>query len=248
MSDGVGAVSDPGPKAPGGWYDEPGVPGLRRYWNGETWAESWQHWNGETWVWTDQRTGAISADLDRARQLAAKGNFRGALRLVRGLEATDDPNEGQGLLEVATTILRGPSTGQVRRDAEAVAVYARQRLGYLAASRGLYPAPAGPMSAEAVDDANESRGLPQTPMTVGQAATDERVEPPRRSVWPAGLALVLGAIGLWFAQAYKPSLSNTLGLNGNTFVLKPGAYHALIIVSIVLLAVGGIRLLMGLNR
>jgi hypothetical protein len=129
-------VSDQGSIAPAGWYDEPGSPGARRFWNGEVWADSWQHWNGEEWVWSDQRT---------------------------------------------------------------------------------------------------------------TATTSRRVGSPRPNVWPAGIALVLGAVGLWFAQTYKPSVSNALGLNGNTFFLKPGAYHALVIVSIVLLIGGGIRLLMVLT-
>jgi hypothetical protein len=60
--------------------------------------------------------------------------------------------------------------------------------------------------------------------------------------------LALGAIGMWFAQTYKPTFSNELGLNGNTFVLKPGSYHLIVIVSIVLLVIGGIRLVMALRR
>jgi len=67
-------------------------------------------------------------------------------------------------------------------------------------------------------------------------------------VWPAGLLLILGAIGLWFAETYKPSAANILGLNDNKFYLKSDAYHALVIVSIVLLVLGGIRLLMAVSR
>jgi len=32
-------VSEPGPRAPAGWYDDPGAPGVRRYWSGESWGD-----------------------------------------------------------------------------------------------------------------------------------------------------------------------------------------------------------------
>jgi len=115
-------VSGPGPRAPAGWYDDPGAPGIRRYWNGEAWG---------------------------------------------------DP----------------PATELDRHPIEASAAR-------------------------------------------------------RPRIWPAGLILAIGAVGVWFAQTYKPTVSNELGLNGNTFVLKPGSYHLIVIVSIVLPVIGGIRLLM----
>jgi hypothetical protein len=68
------------------------------------------------------------------------------------------------------------------------------------------------------------------------------------SVWPSAVALIVGGICLWAAETYKPTAANVLGLNGNSFVLKPATYHALIIVSIVLLALGLVRLFMALSR
>lgn len=69
----------------------------------------------------------------------------------------------------------------------------------------------------------------------------------RPRIWPAGLTLAIGVLGMCFAQTYKPTLSTELGLNGNTFVLTPGSYHLIVIVSIVLLVIGGIRLVMALR-
>lgn len=66
-------------------------------------------------------------------------------------------------------------------------------------------------------------------------------------VWPSGFLLVLGAVGLWFAETYKPTVSNQLGLNGS-FYLKPGPYHVIALGSILLLVIGGIRLLMAIGR
>ncbi len=53
---------------------------------------------------------------------------------------------------------------------------------------------------------------------------------------------------MWFAQTYKPTVANELGLNGNTFYLKPGIYHILMVVSIVLLVGGVIRVAMILSQ
>jgi hypothetical protein len=76
--------------------------------------------------------------------------------------------------------------------------------------------------------------------------TKERVRP--TSLILSAMLIIAGGFGLWFAETYKPSVANALGLNGNTFVLKPGAYHAILIVSIVLLVLGAIRLLTALSR
>jgi hypothetical protein len=64
----------------------------------------------------------------------------------------------------------------------------------------------------------------------------------------AAVLLIAGGICLWIAENYKPTLSNQLGLNGNSLVLTRGAYHALMIVGIVCLVLGGIRLLAALVR
>lgn len=82
-----------------------------------------------------------------------------------------------------------------------------------------------------------------TPLTTPQTP-DPR---PRRRVWPSAFWIVAGAIGLWFAETYKPSAANQLGLNGNSFYLKSGTDHLIVIVSIVVLALGVIRLLVVLN-
>lgn len=77
-----------------------------------------------------------------------------------------------------------------------------------------------------------------------QEAQDGR---PRRRVWPSAFWIVAGAIGLWFAETYKPSAANQLGLNGNSFYLKSGTDHVVVIISIVVLLAGVIRLLVVLN-
>lgn len=74
-------------------------------------------------------------------------------------------------------------------------------------------------------------------------------EPPRTvKVWPAGVLIVLGALGLWFANAYKPSPTNDVGLNGNQLVLSPTTYHTIQVASIIVLVVGVIRLLVAIGR
>lgn len=97
----------------------------------------------------------------------------------------------------------------------------------------------------------------------GRNWTDSRVTtegipyqpvPPRRrsgrpvGIWPAAIAVVLGGLGLWFAQTFKPSAANALGLNGNSFYLKPATYHALLVVSVILIVLGALRLLTALFR
>jgi hypothetical protein len=64
----------------------------------------------------------------------------------------------------------------------------------------------------------------------------------------AAVLLVGGAVCLWIAQNYKPTVGNELGLNGNSHVLTPGAYHTLMIVGIACLILGGIRLVVALIR
>ena len=75
-----------------------------------------------------------------------------------------------------------------------------------------------------------------------------RTDPSFTGLFLATVLLVGGAICLWFAENYKPSLSNQLGLNGNAQVLTPGAYHTLMMtmVGIVCLVLGAIRLLTAL--
>ncbi len=86
MTDSVGAVSDPGPRAPAGWYDEPEVPGVRQYWDGGAWTGERQSWNGETWVW--QRTTAAGDRPEPSRRSAlvidfsARNLFIGAAMLI----------------------------------------------------------------------------------------------------------------------------------------------------------------------
>lgn len=84
----------------------------------------------------------------------------------------------------------------------------------------------------------------QVPAEVGTA----RSGPSFIGVLLAAVLLIGGAICLWVAENYKPTLGNQLGLNGNSHVLTPGAYHALTIVGIVCLVLGGIRLLTALWR
>jgi Protein of unknown function (DUF2510) len=62
----------------------------------------------------------------------------------------------------------------------------------------------------------------------------------------ATVLLVGGGVCLWFAENYKPTLAHELGLNGNSHVLSPGAYHTLVGVGIVCPVLGGIRLLTAL--
>jgi hypothetical protein len=64
----------------------------------------------------------------------------------------------------------------------------------------------------------------------------------------AAVLLIGGGVCLWVAENYKPTLGNELGLNGNSHVLTPGAYHTLMIVGIVCLVFGAIRLLTALLR
>jgi hypothetical protein len=64
----------------------------------------------------------------------------------------------------------------------------------------------------------------------------------------AAVLLIGGGICLWVAESYKPSLGNQLGLNGNSHVLTPAAYHTLIVVGIVCLVLGALRLLTALAR
>jgi len=59
--------------------------------------------------------------------------------------------------------------------------------------------------------------------------------------------MIAGAIGLWFAETYKPSASNELGINGNSFYLKSSTDHLIVIVSIIVLVLGVVRLLVVLN-
>jgi hypothetical protein len=66
-------------------------------------------------------------------------------------------------------------------------------------------------------------------------------------IWPAGIAAVLGVIGIWFAQTYRPTAANQLGLNGNTFYLKPGTYDVIMVAAIALVIGGVIRLAMILS-
>lgn len=73
-----------------------------------------------------------------------------------------------------------------------------------------------------------------------------RARPSSTGLLLAAVLLTAGGICLWIAQNYKPSLGNQLGLNGNSHVLTPSAYHTLMIVGIVCLVLGGIRLLTAL--
>jgi Protein of unknown function (DUF2510) len=59
--------------------------------------------------------------------------------------------------------------------------------------------------------------------------------------------ILAGAVGLWLALTYKASASNQLGLNGNSFYLKPGPDHLITIASILVLVLGSIRLLVVLT-
>lgn len=75
-----------------------------------------------------------------------------------------------------------------------------------------------------------------------------RAGPSFTGLFLTAVLLVGGGICLWIAENYKPSLSNELGLNGNSHVLTPTAYHTLVIVGIVCLVLGAIRLLTALLR
>ena len=84
-----------------------------------------------------------------------------------------------------------------------------------------------------------------------QAPSDirsSRAGPSVSGLFLATALLVAGAICLWLAQIYKPSLSNLLGLNGNDMLLTPASYHTLVIVGIVCLVLGVVRLLTALLR
>jgi hypothetical protein len=75
-----------------------------------------------------------------------------------------------------------------------------------------------------------------------------RAGPSLTGLFLATVLLIGGAICLWVAENYKPSLGNQLGLNSNSFVLSPTGYHTLMIVGIVCLVLGAIRLLTALLR
>jgi hypothetical protein len=77
---------------------------------------------------------------------------------------------------------------------------------------------------------------------------EPRSGPSGSSLFLAAVLLIGGGICLWIAENYKPTLTNELGLNGNTHVLTPGAYHTLMIVGIVCLVLGLIRLVTALSR
>lgn len=62
----------------------------------------------------------------------------------------------------------------------------------------------------------------------------------------SAVLIIGGAICLWIAQNYKPTLSNQLGLNGNSHVLSSGGYHALMVAGIIFLVAGVLRLLLAL--
>jgi hypothetical protein len=111
------------------------------------------------------------------------------------------------------------------------------------AAPGWYPDPASPATRRYWDGGawTDEWSAPETSIpTPGPVAKPTR----KRRVWPAGILLVIGAVGLWFAETYKPSVANDLGLNGNKFVLKPESFHVIVIVSIVLMVIGGLRLVM----
>jgi hypothetical protein len=59
--------------------------------------------------------------------------------------------------------------------------------------------------------------------------------------------IIAGAVGLWLAQTYKPSASNQLGLNDNSFYLRPGTDHLVTIASILVIVLGAIRTLVVLT-
>jgi hypothetical protein len=82
----------------------------------------------------------------------------------------------------------------------------------------------------------------------GPAPSEAPAPEPRkkRRAWPTVLLVILGAVGYWFVQTYKPTASNQLGLNGNTFYLKT-RLRLIVVVSIVLLVIGVVRLLASLG-
>jgi hypothetical protein len=65
----------------------------------------------------------------------------------------------------------------------------------------------------------------------------------RPRVWPSVFCVVAGALGLWFSEAYKPSASNQLGLNGNSFYLNPGPDHLITVAAVIVIVIGALRFL-----
>lgn len=84
---------------------------------------------------------------------------------------------------------------------------------------------------------------PEPPRTV---ESDDR--PSAVSMLLTAFLLVTGGVCIYVAQAYKPSLSNQLGLNGNSFVLSPDSEHALMIAGVIFLFAGLVRLLLAFSR
>jgi hypothetical protein len=80
--------------------------------------------------------------------------------------------------------------------------------------------------------------------TMPPTLTDPPGEAQRRRTWPSAFCIIAGAVGLWLGETYKPSASNQLGLNGNSFYLNPGPDHLIVVVSIVLIGLGAVRLLL----
>lgn len=195
------------------------------------------------------------------RELAAKGRYHGrAVELVKlfgvpftvdgvrvaadalaslGLEtkpaiSVDEPNRDVTVV-IAAALPDTPAGSGIDASASAKA------------APGWYPDPAAPATRRYWDGEawTDEWSAPETSIPIpGPVAR------PKRSgrVWPAAVLLVLGAVGLWFAETYKPSVANDLGLNGNKFVLKPESFHIIVIVSIVLLVIGGVRLLTAAGR
>jgi hypothetical protein len=60
--------------------------------------------------------------------------------------------------------------------------------------------------------------------------------------------LVTGGVCIYVAQEYKPSLSNRLGLNGNSFVLSSSGEHAVMIAGVIFLFAGLVKLLLAFSR
>jgi hypothetical protein len=214
-------VAEPGPRAPAGWYDDPGRPGVRLYWTGEAWDDPpATAQDGPAWVGpADLAPGIVPCDecSGQAQTLHALPDGNRPERVVLACANHDPGGEWWDLTEI----------DGLHRAVQNASAFEQLRPGISAALRGVQR-----------EAATRVDGQPTGTPTV--------VTGPR--IWPAGLMLAVGAVGMWFANTYKPTLSNQLGLNGNTFVLKPGSYHLIVIVSIVLLVVGGIRLVMALRR
>jgi hypothetical protein len=79
-----------------------------------------------------------------------------------------------------------------------------------------------------------SEGVP-----IEEPELDDQPEP----IWATFVLLLLGGAGIWFAQTYKPTFANQLGLNNNTFVLKPETYHIILFGSAGLAALAVFHLL-----